>query len=193
MNETAAIALLLLFVINLGIVVGAGFYELRVVVPVWASAPPRSLLVPESGLRFWALVTTGPLTVLTLANAVAAWQASDPVRTWWLAAVIIIAIERVATFGYFVPTMVRLQRDQSAAPEIVKTKFARWAALNYPRNVASLIAWLVAMKSVGDARPLTVAATLERDDFSSNRHPTLAYCWSMIFSENRHPLFGIML
>jgi hypothetical protein len=33
----------------------------------------------------------------------------------------------------------------------------------------------------------------ERDDFSSNRHPALRYCWSMIFSENRYPLFGIML
>src|SRR5262245_29681953 len=30
----------------------------------------------------------------------------------------------------------------------------------------------------------------ERDDFSSNRHPALACCWSMIFSENRYPLFG---
>ena len=35
--------------------------------------------------------------------------------------------------------------------------------------------------------------TLERDDFSSNRHLALAYCLSMIFSENRFPLFGIML
>src|SRR5215813_11995031 len=34
---------------------------------------------------------------------------------------------------------------------------------------------------------------LKRDDFSSNRHLALAYCWSMIFSENRCPLFGIML
>jgi hypothetical protein len=34
---------------------------------------------------------------------------------------------------------------------------------------------------------------LERDDFSSNRHPALPYCLSMIFSENRYPLFGIML
>jgi hypothetical protein len=34
---------------------------------------------------------------------------------------------------------------------------------------------------------------LKRDDFSSNRHPALGYCWSMIFSENRYPLFGIML
>src|SRR5215831_18856658 len=28
---------------------------------------------------------------------------------------------------------------------------------------------------------------LKRDDFSSSRHPALAYCWSMIFSENRYP------
>jgi hypothetical protein len=35
-------------------------------------------------------------------------------------------------------------------------------------------------------------ATLVRDDFSSNRHPALALCLSMIFSENRYPLFGIM-
>src|SRR5262245_12816506 len=34
---------------------------------------------------------------------------------------------------------------------------------------------------------------LERDDFSSNRHLALSYAWSMIFSENRYPLFGIML
>ena len=34
---------------------------------------------------------------------------------------------------------------------------------------------------------------LERDDDSSNRHLAPAYCWSMTFSENRYPLFGIML
>jgi adenylate kinase family enzyme len=39
--------------------------------------------------------------------------------------------------------------------------------------------------------PLLVC--LERDDFSSNRRPALSLCLSMIFSENRYPLFGIML
>jgi len=41
---------------------------------------------------------------------------------------------------------------------------------------------------------------LKRDDYSSNRHPALAYWWSMIFPENRYPprvregmLFGIVL
>jgi hypothetical protein len=41
--------------------------------------------------------------------------------------------------------------------------------------------------------PRDDAARPERDDFSSNRHPALAFSWSMIFSENRYPLFGIML
>jgi hypothetical protein len=52
----------------------------------------------------------------------------------------------------------------------------------------------------GDSLEIPAAAAvaadylpLERDDFSSNRHRALAYCWSMIFSENRYPLFGIML
>ena len=34
---------------------------------------------------------------------------------------------------------------------------------------------------------------LDRDDVSSNRHRDLAFCLSMIFSENRCALFGIML
>src|SRR5262249_24881680 len=34
---------------------------------------------------------------------------------------------------------------------------------------------------------------LKRDDLSSNRHPALAFCLSLIFSENRSTLFGIML
>src|SRR5436853_47551 len=37
------------------------------------------------------------------------------------------------------------------------------------------------------------ASRLDRDDFSSNRHPALAFWWSTIFSENRFTLFGIML
>jgi hypothetical protein len=34
---------------------------------------------------------------------------------------------------------------------------------------------------------------LKRDDFSSNRHHALSACASKIFSENRCPLFRIML
>jgi hypothetical protein len=37
--------------------------------------------------------------------------------------------------------------------------------------------------------PNSLDQDLERDDFSSNRHPALAFWWSMIFPK----LFGIML
>src|SRR5216117_1293180 len=69
-----------LFVINLGIVFGAGLYEARIVVPLWASSPPESLRSPDSGRQFWAFVTTIPLTLLTLASLVAAWHAPAPRR-----------------------------------------------------------------------------------------------------------------
>jgi hypothetical protein len=37
------------------------------------------------------------------------------------------------------------------------------------------------------------AVRLKRDGSCSGRHPALGHCWSMMFSENRYPLFGIML
>jgi len=37
------------------------------------------------------------------------------------------------------------------------------------------------------------AVTLKRNVFRLNRHFALAYYSSMIFPENRYPLFGIML
>jgi hypothetical protein len=148
MNETLAIALLWLFVINLGIAVGAGFYELRVVVPAWGSAPPQSLRSPESGLSFWIYVTTGPLTLLTLLSLIAVWWTTEPGRTWWLVAAVVVALERVATLGYFVPTMMRLQRDQAARADAARAAFQRWSGLNIARNIASLVACLAALKAL---------------------------------------------
>ncbi len=82
--------LLWLFVLNLGITLGAGLYEMRVVVPLWASAPPASIGHPDSGRRFWAFVTTGPLTLLCLANLYYAWRSgrgtiggSSPPSSCW--------------------------------------------------------------------------------------------------------------
>jgi hypothetical protein len=37
------------------------------------------------------------------------------------------------------------------------------------------------------------SAGLKPDEVSSNRHHALSFCLSMIFSETRFPLFGIML
>ncbi|PYO88711.1 MAG: hypothetical protein DMD66_06865 [Gemmatimonadetes bacterium] len=148
MPETSVRALLWLFTINLGIVFGAGLYESRVVVPLWASAPPGSLRSPDSGRRFWAFVSTIPLTLLTLANLVAAWRAVGPERTWWLSATLVVLAERVATFAFFIPTMLRLQRDSTGSDLAVGHAFARWVRLNHLRNLLTLTAWLAALKTL---------------------------------------------
>jgi hypothetical protein len=71
-------ALLWLFVIDLGLALGAGIYESRVVIPQWENTPPQTWL--NTGLQFWVYVRTVPLTLLTLANLLAAWLDKGPRR-----------------------------------------------------------------------------------------------------------------
>lgn len=136
--------LLWLFVINLGVALGAGLYESRVVVPSWPGTPPDTW--PNTGLMFWAFVTTGPLTLLTLANAVAAWRDRTARRTTWLTAVVLTLVERLATFGYFIPTMIALQGEPSAGPA-VDAALAQWTTLNNGRHLLTLAAWLAALRA----------------------------------------------
>jgi len=85
--------LLWLFVINLGIAIGAGLYESRIVLSDWLSSSDSTrhwnadvVRHDNTGVRFWAFVTTVPLTLLTLANALAAWRSGGELRGWWLTA-----------------------------------------------------------------------------------------------------------
>jgi hypothetical protein len=55
-------------------------------------------------------------------------------------------VERGATFGYFIPTMLRLQRDPALGETPLRAGLARWVRLNYLRNSATLIAWIAALK-----------------------------------------------
>ena len=141
--------LLWLFVINLGIVFGAGLYESRIVVPLWTSSPPASLRSPESGRRFWAFTTTIPLTLLTLANIAAAWQ-STAQREWRLVAAMVILVERIATFGYFIPAMLRMQRAVGSKTDLL-ARLAIWERLNYVRLFLTFVAWLAALKALTES------------------------------------------
>lgn len=137
-------ALLWLFIINLGIAFGAGLYEARIVVPLWTSAPPASLSSPDSGRRFWALVTTLPLTMLTIESLVATWHA--PLLIWWHVAAVIVLVERLMTFGYFIPAMLRMQRETKLTAALL-SKIATWQRLNYVRLGLTLVGWLSALKA----------------------------------------------
>jgi hypothetical protein len=145
--------LLWLFVINLGISLGAGLYEHRIVVPRWIESSPdgaarwnaEAARQDNAGIRFWAFVTTGPLTLLTLANLFAARKAAGSLRTWWLIAAAAALGDRVSTFAYFIPTMVGLL-ERADSPEAVGTA-ATWANLNYVRHAIVLLAFLAALKA----------------------------------------------
>jgi hypothetical protein len=140
--------------LNLGVAFGAGLYESRIVVPQWFNAAPggrwnaSAARDADVGLRFWAYVTTIPLTLLTVASLVAVWWAPEPVRFWWSIACAVVVVERVMTFGYFIPTMVRLMRE-GALPEPAATLKARqWATLGYVRHALTLTAWLAALAAL---------------------------------------------
>jgi hypothetical protein len=142
-----------LFVINLGIAFGAGVYEHRIVLSRWLASSAESgphwnadaARQDDTGLRFWAFVSTMPLTLLTLANLFFASRSTGAVRGWWLTAALAALADRVFTFSYFIPTMVGLMKAHDS-PESVATA-TRWATLNYLRHAIVLAAWLAALKA----------------------------------------------
>jgi hypothetical protein len=141
-----------LFVINLGIAFGAGLYEHRIVVSRWVSSGEsgahwnaEAARRDDTGRKFWAFVSTLPLTLLTLANLFAAWRASGAIRGWWLAAALAALADRAFTFSYFIPTMVGLMRAPDS-PESAALA-TRWSNLNYLRHAIVLAAWLASLRT----------------------------------------------
>lgn len=135
-----------MFVIYLGIAMGAGLYESRVVMPDWANLARETW--PDTGLKFWVYFTTIPLTLLTILSLWAAWQTTGPERVWWLAAALVILVERVATFGYFIPGMIAMQSGTGIPDAQGKAALAKWLWLNTGRHVLTLIGWLLAMRAL---------------------------------------------
>lgn len=149
-------ALLWLFVINLGIVLGAGLYESRIVVPDWVVEAPDgtrqwdadAAREANTGLRFWVFVSTIPLTLLTLANLIAGWLAGGTIRKWWMAAASVALVDRVFTFSYFIPTMIRLMQDETISNAEAVATASQWMGLNHVRHLIVLVAWLLALRTL---------------------------------------------
>ena len=142
------------FVINLGVAFGAGLYEHQVVVPQWfvpGSGGPHvdseAMRRTDPGRKFRAGVTTLPLTFLTLASLVCAWQIGGRECAWWLAAATITLVERIATFGFFIPTAIKLVRSETSAAQ-ASSLARQWQPANVVRISLNLVAWLVALKAL---------------------------------------------
>jgi hypothetical protein len=155
MSQYIAAVLLWLLVINLGIAFGAGLYESRIVVPQWIGFSSESgyrwnaaaARQANTGLRFWVYVTTVPLTLLTFASLVAPWWTQEAVRHWWLGAAGAALVERMLTFVYFIPTMLKLMRNETLPESEAVAMALQWVHLGYVRHAATLVAWLAALKA----------------------------------------------
>lgn len=145
--------LLALFILNLGVAFGAGLYETKIILPLWFPKSSdsgyrvntKAMSETDSGRKFWAFVSTGPLTLLTLINLVLAWQSQLPGQAWWLAAALITLLERISTFSFFIPTIIKLQTTDQLASTQINRLIGLWIGVNYVRNALTLLAWGAAL------------------------------------------------
>jgi len=148
--------LLWLFTINLGISVGAGIYEKRIVLPIWFIKSPgigyrvniQGMLEIDSGRKFWAGVNTVPLTLLTIASLIISVRSNGTGYHWWLMASLITLIERVATFSYFIPAALNLSRSENLPEKKISNLISSWLFLNHFRILFTLGAWIIALKAL---------------------------------------------
>jgi hypothetical protein len=150
-----------LFVISLGIEIGAGLYETLVVLPLWSGAPPGSVTAyyqhntanPQfalnAGGRFWMLAT--PLVgVLALATLFSGLRTPPQHRKWRIAGTILALVVVVSTFAWFVPNIMRLHsKDVMAMSADEVTSLTRaWVNLNWIRVVLYSAGWLSALRAL---------------------------------------------
>ena len=143
------------FIINLGITLGAGLYEIRIVLPLWFHKANGNYQVNveamrniDTGRKFWGFVATMPLTLLTIVNLVFACKAAAPLYGWWLSATFIILLERIGTFIFFIPTAIKLQNGENLPVSKTSNMIFWWIRINYVRNALTLAALLVALKAL---------------------------------------------
>lgn len=153
--------ILWLFVIAFGIEIGAGLYETLVVMPVWALAPPDSVIayfqynvanpqfILNAGGRFWMHQTplVGLLALLTL---ISGFRTRPEHRKWRILGAVLALIVVIATFAWFVPNLVRLFSEEvlTMSRDEVTSVTTWWVRLNWVRVVVYSAGWLAALRAL---------------------------------------------
>jgi len=148
--------LLSLFVINLGIVTSAGIYETRIVLPLWFSKLPggnyavnmENMQQIDTGRKFWGFASTVPLTLLMITNLVFAIKAQAPLHNYWLAASLLVFVERFSTFLFFIPTAIKLAKPGKLPAEKISGLVSTWLKFNNIRVALTFIALLFSIKAL---------------------------------------------
>jgi hypothetical protein len=145
--------LLWLLVVLLGIEIGAGIYEARVLVPLWSAAPPESLVTynlqslrPNPGMNFW-IVSTPLVGLLSLANLIVAFRSGKRARKWWVTGAGLAFVMVMATFIYFVPALQRFEALRQPNSGEIAVQVHQWVILNWVRAGIYLAAWLCLLRA----------------------------------------------
>lgn len=146
-----------LFVIVLGLDIGAGLYESRIVVPLWANGVPATLaagnpfarVAIDAGVRFWAYMTTA-VAILAVAALIFGLRTQPPQRTWQTVATVAELVAVAMTLLYFRPTLIRLFMGHGAglSTEGIESTVQMWVRLSFVRIALSFGAWCVALRAL---------------------------------------------
>ena len=154
-----------LLVVFVGIQLGAGLYEKLAVVPRWSRVPGEQVLeamhasgMYAAGRVFWPFVSV-PVAVLAVVNLVLARRSTAAYRRRWLAAAGCMTCYAAVSYGYFVPTMLRLQASGDGwDPAHIETVVGWWTSLNNLRLLLGAVGWLCALTALAKAGPVTARA-----------------------------------
>jgi hypothetical protein len=147
--------LLWLLVIFVGIQFGGGLYEKLVIVPLWAGVPGDQVLdqihasgMYRAGRAFWPFVSV-PVAILAVLNLVLAYRSKAPQRRWWLTGATLMCGYAVASYGFFVPSMLALQSYGESWPGVeIESMVSLWTTLNWLRMVLGAAGWLCMLRAL---------------------------------------------
>lgn len=156
-KDIAARSTLWLFVIALGLDLGAGIYEARVVVPLWAEGVPETLaagnpygrVAVTAGIHFWAYLTS-IVAVLSVVALVFGVIAPEPRRKWQIFSAVAELTVVAMTLLYFRPTLVMLFLGHGAglSASAIAATVGRWVMWSRVPIVISFVAWCASLRAL---------------------------------------------
>jgi hypothetical protein len=154
-------AILFLFVIATGILLGGGLYETFVVMPLWTSNIPDSVtgyyqhnvanpqFTLNAGGRFWIFVT--PLTgLLALVTLITSFGTSKLHKRWRLMGSGIVLATVIFTFAWFIPNIIKLTGEAviRMQSDEVASLANSWERLNWFRAFLYTVAWFASLRAL---------------------------------------------
>ena len=148
--------LLCAFIFSVGVGIGGGLYEARVVYPNWVNDPTpeglseRLISSGQAGAarRYWPLISPAS-AVLAIVNVFLASRQSGMVGSLWLMSSLAIVLKSIATYGYFVPTYIRqIGKPSVVNPATLRRIVRTWVGLSPLRIVAETFAWITGMWAI---------------------------------------------